>query len=131
MNKRIIHKKCGAFDGCFYAFNQFSGLYFHSSKDAPRSQRSVQLVARIKGVNKLIFFEKCGGFGERFYAFNGFGELYFRASRCTLRSIILSFNLLSTISSCLYRYLFVILSIVGKLIFYSLLSVCKLTHQLV
>ena len=77
MNKRIIHKKCGGFDVCFYAFNQFSGLYFHSSKDTPRSQRSVQLVARIKGVNKLIFFEKCGGFGERFYAFNEFGELYF------------------------------------------------------
>ena|GEM_PF-4637072 len=48
-----------------------------------------------------------------------------------LRSIILSFNLLSTILSCLYRYLFVILSIVGKLIFYSLLSVCKIAHQLV
>ena len=54
MNKRIIHKKCGAFDGCFYAFNQFSGLYIHSSKDAPRSQHSVQLVARIKGVNEII-----------------------------------------------------------------------------
>jgi len=40
--------------GVFYAFNQFSGLYFHSSKDTPRSQRSVQLVARIKGINKLI-----------------------------------------------------------------------------
>ena len=62
MNKRIIHKKCGGFDVCFYAFNQFSGLYFHSSKDTPRSQRSVQLVARIESVNKLIFFEKCGGF---------------------------------------------------------------------
>ena len=54
MNKRIIHKKCGGFDGCFYAFNQFSGLYIHSSKDAPRSQHSVQLVARIKGVNEII-----------------------------------------------------------------------------
>ena len=54
MNKRFIHKKFGGFDGCFYAFNQFSGLYFHLSKDTSRSQRSVQLVARIKGVNKLI-----------------------------------------------------------------------------
>ena len=54
MNKRIIHKKCGGFDGYFYAFNKFSGLYFHLSKDTSRSQRSVQLVARIKGVNKLI-----------------------------------------------------------------------------
>ena len=86
MNKRIIHKKCGGFDGCFYAFNQFSGLYFHSSKDAPRSQRSVQLVARIKCINKIICFEKCGDFGERFYAFNEFSKLYFRASRCTLRT---------------------------------------------
>jgi len=86
MNKRIIYKKCGGFDGCFYAFNQFSGLYFHSSKDTPRSQRSVQLDARIKDVNKLIFFEKCGDFGGLFYAFNEFSELYFRASRCTLRT---------------------------------------------
>jgi len=54
MNKRFIHKKCGGFDGYFYAFNQFSELYFHLSKDTSRSQRSVQLVARIKGVNKLI-----------------------------------------------------------------------------
>ena len=72
--------------GVFYAFNQFSGLYFHSSKDTPRSQRSVQLVARIKSVNKLIFFEKYGDLCGLFYAFNEFTELYFRASRCTLRS---------------------------------------------
>ena len=83
MNKRIIHKKCGGFDGCFYAFNQFSGLYFHSSKDTSRSQRSVQLVARIKSVNKLIFFEKCGDLCRLFYAFNEFAELYFlRYSEC-------------------------------------------------
>ena len=82
MNKRIIHKKYGGFDGCCYVFNQFSGLYFHSSKDTSRSQHSVQL----EGVNKIIFFEKCGDFDERFYAFNEFSELYFRASRCTLRS---------------------------------------------
>ena len=83
MNKRIIHKKCGDFDGCFYAFNQFSRLYFHSSKDAPRSQRSVQLVARIKSVNKLIFFEKCGDLCRLFYVFNEFAELYFlRYSEC-------------------------------------------------
>ena len=66
--------------GVFYAFNQFSGLYFHSSKDTPRSQRSVQLVARIKGVNKLISFEKCGGFDGYFYTFNKFDELYFRST---------------------------------------------------
>ena len=54
MNKRFIHKKFGGFNGYFYAFNKFSGVYFHSSKDTPRSQRSVQLVARIKGVNEII-----------------------------------------------------------------------------
>ena len=83
MNKRIIHKKCGAFDRCFYAFNQFSGLYIHLSKDAPRSQHSVQLVARIESVNKLIFFEKCGDLCGLFYTFNEFAELYFlRHSEC-------------------------------------------------
>ena len=86
MNERIIHKKCGDFDGYFYTFNKFGRLYFRASRCTLRSQCSVQLVARIKGVNKLIFFEKCGDFGERFYAFNEFSELYFRASRCTLRS---------------------------------------------
>ena len=28
MNKRFIHKKCGGFDGCFYAFNESGELYF-------------------------------------------------------------------------------------------------------
>lgn len=44
--------------GVFYAFNEFGELYFRASKDTPRSQRSVHLVARIKGVNKLISFKK-------------------------------------------------------------------------
>ena len=54
MNKRIIHKKCGGFGGCFYAFNEFAELYFRASRCTLRPQCSVQLVARIKDVNEII-----------------------------------------------------------------------------
>lgn len=54
MNKRITHKKCGGFNGYFYAFNEFGGLYFRTSRCTLQPQRGVQPVARIKGVNKLI-----------------------------------------------------------------------------
>ena len=80
MNKRIIHKKCGGFGERFHAFNEFGELYFRASRCTLRSQCSVQLVARIKGVNKLISFEKCGGFDGYFYTFNKFDELYFRST---------------------------------------------------
>ena len=73
------------FASVFYAFNEFGRLYFRASRCTLRPQCSVQLVARIKGVNEIIWSKKCGGFGGYFYAFNEFGGLYFRASRCTLR----------------------------------------------
>ena len=53
--------------GVFYAFNECGELYFRASKDTPRSQRSVQLVARIKGVNEIISFKKCGDFDGCFF----------------------------------------------------------------
>ena len=54
VNKLIFFEKCGDFDERFYAFNEFSKLYFRASRCTLRSQCSMQLVARIKGVNKLI-----------------------------------------------------------------------------
>ena len=54
VNKLIFFEKCGGFSGYFYAFNEFGELYFRASRCTLRSQCSVQLVSRIKGINETI-----------------------------------------------------------------------------
>ena len=54
VNKIIFFEKCGGFGERFYAFNEFSELYFRASRCTLQPQRSVQPVAQIKGVNKVI-----------------------------------------------------------------------------
>ena len=39
--------------GVFYASNEFSGLYFRTSRCTLQPQRGVQPVAQIKGVNEI------------------------------------------------------------------------------